>query len=325
MVFATSPAAPRLRAPFPWPGGKTSVAADVWARFGDVPNYVEPFFGSGAVLLKRPPPARPGRRIETVNDMDGLLVNFWRAMQADPQTVAHFADWPVSELDLHARHRRLVKSKADLAARLVADESYFDAETAGVWVWGLSCWIGTDFCADRQAKPRRMIPRGVDGWCYGALPRLTGHGGGVNVLNNPPGVFASLSERLRRVRIVCGDWRRVLTPAVTRYNGETAIFLDPPYGGVRDTVYSHDARGIAADVSEWAQEHGRVYRIAVCGLADEHANLTAYGWQEMTWRANGGYANQNRAAKSGGRTETIWFSPRCLNAPGLFDSIDPAT
>ena len=37
-----------LRAPFPWFGGKRRVAPEVWERFGDVPNYVEPFFGSGA-------------------------------------------------------------------------------------------------------------------------------------------------------------------------------------------------------------------------------------------------------------------------------------
>ena len=34
--------------------GKSRVADLVWKRFGDTPNYVEPFFGSGAVLLKRP-------------------------------------------------------------------------------------------------------------------------------------------------------------------------------------------------------------------------------------------------------------------------------
>ncbi len=42
-----------LKAPFPWFGGKSKVASLVWERFGDVQNYVEPFFGSGAVLLNR--------------------------------------------------------------------------------------------------------------------------------------------------------------------------------------------------------------------------------------------------------------------------------
>ena len=45
-----------LRAPFPWFGGKRKVADAVWQRLGRVGNYVEPFFGSGAVLLGRPSP-----------------------------------------------------------------------------------------------------------------------------------------------------------------------------------------------------------------------------------------------------------------------------
>jgi DNA adenine methylase len=45
----------QLEAPFPWFGGKRKVASLVWARFGEVVNYVEPFFGSGAVLLNWTP------------------------------------------------------------------------------------------------------------------------------------------------------------------------------------------------------------------------------------------------------------------------------
>jgi DNA adenine methylase len=67
----------KLKAPFPWFGGKSRVADLVWERFGDPVNYVEPFFGSGAVLLGRPTPART----ETVNDLDCFIANFWRAVQ----------------------------------------------------------------------------------------------------------------------------------------------------------------------------------------------------------------------------------------------------
>ena len=93
-----------LKAPFPYFGGKSKAAQIVWGRLGDVKNYVEPFFGSGAVLLARPHEPR----VETVNDLDGLLCNFWRAVQAAPDAVAEAADWPVSECDLHARHLVLV-------------------------------------------------------------------------------------------------------------------------------------------------------------------------------------------------------------------------
>ena len=77
-----------LKSPYPYFGGKARVAGDIWRRLGDVPNYVEPFFGSGAVLLARP--HAPGT--ETVNDLDGWLTNFWRAVRQDPDRVAAWAD-----------------------------------------------------------------------------------------------------------------------------------------------------------------------------------------------------------------------------------------
>lgn len=40
-----------LKAPFPWFGGKSRVAPIVWDRFGDVPNYVEPFLYHHGDLL----------------------------------------------------------------------------------------------------------------------------------------------------------------------------------------------------------------------------------------------------------------------------------
>lgn len=89
-----------LKSPFPWFGGKSKVSEIVWDRFGDVPNYCEPFFGSGAVLLNRP----HGQGTETINDLDCMVANFWRALQNDPDGVARHADNPVNEADQHARH-----------------------------------------------------------------------------------------------------------------------------------------------------------------------------------------------------------------------------
>ncbi len=42
------------KAPFPWFGGKSRAVHVIWPRFGQVRNYVEPFFGSGAILFNRP-------------------------------------------------------------------------------------------------------------------------------------------------------------------------------------------------------------------------------------------------------------------------------
>ena len=45
-----------------------------------VDNYVEPFAGSAAMLLGAP----EGNRVETINDFDGFVANFWRAIAHDP-------------------------------------------------------------------------------------------------------------------------------------------------------------------------------------------------------------------------------------------------
>ena len=72
-----------LKAPFPYFGGKSAVAARVWRALGDVRHYMEPFFGSGAVLLARPN-YNPSVHVETVCDKAPHLANVWRALQFAP-------------------------------------------------------------------------------------------------------------------------------------------------------------------------------------------------------------------------------------------------
>lgn len=258
-----------LKAPFPYMGGKSKVAAEVWKRFGDTPNYIEPFFGSGAVLLGRPP--FNGNRIETVNDIDGHIANVWRALQADPDAVAAYADWPVLELDLHARGDWLFyrEGAAEWAEQLRADPEFYDAKSAGWWVWFASCWIGPLPKGAAGSGVSRKLPhlgdagRGVSR----QLPHLGsagrgvarqrphlgsgGQGNGVHgsvsrqmPATNIGGVAANgngnrrlhltaymrqLAARLERVRVCCGDWSRITGPSVTTGHGLTAVFLDPPY------------------------------------------------------------------------------------------------
>ncbi len=389
-------AGPSLKAPFPWFGGKRLAAELVWARFGNVANYVEPFAGSLAVLLARP----HAPRVETVNDLDCYLSNFWRATQHDPEAVARYADWPVNEADLRARHQWLVLSaaSAEFRDRMRADPDYYDAKIAGWWCWGLCCWIGAGWCSGNPAaaapthasRPRlshATSSLGVIAGCQATqkLPDLTGHAGatgrgilasggprkkrsqqlpdlsgasgasgrGIHASAGPTkkrpqqsgdgfsagisascpeavrlewilGWFARLRDRLRQVRVCCGDWTRVCgSESVTTRIGLTGIFLDPPYSSAtgRDPdLYAEDCGQVAHAVRTYCLERGNDprLRIALCGYAGEHEELEEHGWSVARWRANGGYGNRSAKGLANRGKERIWFSPHCLSQRTLF-------
>ena len=300
-----------LRAPFPWFGGKSRVAHVVWDRFGDVPNYVEPFAGSLAVLLSRP--TAPGT--ETVNDLDTYLANFWRAVQADPVEVALWAGYPVNECDLHARHRWLVGIEPKFHEQMKADPDFYDPKVAGWWVWGVAQWIGSGWCS----KPGSRV-RG-DGAPSEQLPHLGNAGMGLHrklphLGDAGRGTLAwmlALAERLRRVRVACGDWQRILGPSVTEKHGVTGILLDPPYSDDEHTVDYAAGGDVAAAVAAWARENGDNpnLRIALCGYEGEHD--IPESWTKVEWKARGGYGSQgNGAGRENAGRERIWFSPACL-------------
>jgi len=304
------------RAPFPYFGGKSTIADVVWQRLGEVSNYVEPFCGSCAMLLKRPDPPQ----LETINDKDGMVANFWRAVQAAPDEVARYADWPVYENDLHARHVWLVGKKDSLQAHLEGDPDFFDAKVAGWWCWGMCCWIySSAFCTGQG--PWRVVD--------GRFVRLGGEEPGVlrSLIHLGPrrGVVRRncdvrqwmlyLANRFRYVRVCCGDWSRVCKPASTVTQGLTGVFLDPPYSakaGRTDSVYRCEDLHVANDVREWALAHGDDprLRIALCGYEGEHSMPDT--WECVAWKAQGGFAHKGKRAAKNAFRERIWFSPHCL-------------
>jgi hypothetical protein len=175
-----------------------------------------------------------------------------------------------------------------------------------------------------QKIQNQMPSLGNPGRGIGRYRIPAGHTETVNALAEmgderaPPcfGWFAALADRLRRTRIVCGDWQRVLTPTVlgtttTRNSGMVpcAVFLDPPYSdAVRvSNLYSVDDGSIASKVVDWAVAHGDDpdLRIAVCGYASEGHRFPS-GWTEHECKAGRGYGSKIRDQ------ERIWFSPHCL-------------
>jgi site-specific DNA-adenine methylase len=262
------PATEALSAPFSYYGGKRRVAPLVWAALGDPNLYIEPFFGSGAALLARPD--QPRREI--VNDIDGFVVNFWRAVQRDPVAVAKAAARPVYELDLCAWHRHLcaVGRKRRLLQRVAEDPKYSDAAIAGIWCWGLSIWIGGGFCAGEWHGPGDARNRGT-GLVEHKKPRLKPDGiVAVTRRNRVREIMEHLAHRLRHAVVVCGDWRRCFMPSDLKGRSDVGIFLDPPYAHTtgRDTkIYRHE-KADTSDVESFCEQYGhkRHVRIVLAGF-----------------------------------------------------------
>jgi DNA adenine methylase len=332
-----------VKAPFPWFGGKRRVADVVWAALGDVDNYVEPFAGSLATLLARP--VWHKRRAETVNDMDQFLSNFWRALAHDPEAVAVWADWPVNEADLFARHLWLVNEGRDRIARMDVDPDFYDAKVAGWWVWGINAWIGSGWCSGTGPHTYETSKRPHLGNAGQGVNRQRPHLGNALDEGTPDGAstvsvrtsgtpdriasFVELADRLRKVRVCCGDWSRVVTTGALNYGATKGVLLDPPYlGDVRTAdLYASDDHTIAGPVRDWAIANGDnpAMRIVLCGYEPEHIDHMPDTWQMVTYSASKSYGS----AAGGGvndanrHLERLWLSPHCLTTDNrLFG--DPA-
>ena len=84
-----------LTPPLKWHGGKYYLARRIVGLMPRHLHYVEPYFGGGATFLARDPndpslwlPPHKGVS-EVVNDLNGLLVNFWRTLK-DEAAFAQF-------------------------------------------------------------------------------------------------------------------------------------------------------------------------------------------------------------------------------------------
>lgn len=256
------------QAPFPWFGGKSRAAELIWSRFGDVPNYVEPFAGSLAVLLW------------------GLCMWIGGGWCTEKSCAKNKPEWNarpslMAELGVHRWRKWPMLQKGGIGVH-------------------------------RRCLPQQMPAVGGDG---------SGSGRGVHRWEKNGQLlqwFTELAERLRRVRVCCGDWSRVLTRTPTTYVGVTGVLLDPPYSaeaGRHEEIYATEDLDVAHAVRQWAKgnENDPKLRIALCGYDGEH---DMPGWECVSWKANGGYGNQSggRGKANAGR-ERIWFSPHCLR-PG---------
>lgn len=85
-----------------YPGSKWSMAEEIVKLMPKHKAYLEPFFGSGAVFFSKPKDI-----VETINDIDGRLVNLFRVMRDNPERLQYLV-----EHTLYSREEYLMSIEA---------------------------------------------------------------------------------------------------------------------------------------------------------------------------------------------------------------------
>lgn len=178
-------------------GGKTRLArriADLLPRHG---HYVEPFAGSLAVLLAKEP-----SKMETVNDLDGLLMTFWRVLREQPDELMR-----VCALTPYSRGEYLEARAADLG-RLD------DIEVARL-VW-------LQIAQGRGGTMRQT------GWRMFVNPNGSSIPMG-DYLEAYVNRMAAAAQRLHHVSLEC----RPALEVIAQYGSDPGccLYVDPPYLG----------------------------------------------------------------------------------------------
>ena len=186
-----------IRPPMPYSGGKQRVAAAIADLLPPHKSYVEPFAGALSVLLAKQP-----AEMETINDINGDLVTFWRVLRDQPAELER-----VCALTPHSR--------AEYRASWDRPEDLGDIERARrVWV---------NLTQSRGSRMARSGWRFVHGGNRLALSAY---------LDGYVARMADVAERLRSVSLECRDALDVI-----RAYGlpDAVLYVDPPY--LADTRY----------------------------------------------------------------------------------------
>ena len=274
---------PQTKPPFAYYGGKTTLAEKIVALLPEHSHYVEPFAGSLAVLL-----AKRSATWETVNDLDGDLMTFWRVLRDRPLELARAA-----MLTPHAR--------AELAAAADLDVPDEVERARRVWV-RLS-----------QSRGNTMRNVAAGDWRYRQDPKM-----GTSM---PDYVTAyarrieACAARLKNVSLECRDALDV----IREYGKHEAvcIYADPPYLGTTRrtrTNYRHEMTGDSAHQDFAAALHACEASVVISGYASPLYEELFDGWHATKLKG------PTTLSGDTDRVEVLW-SNRPLGEATLFDGL----
>ena len=276
-----------MRGPIRWFGGKGRMVAKILPLMPPCRRYCEPFCGAASMFFARDPV-----EVETLNDLDGGLIGFFRAL-ADPEQFERFYR-RVALLPYSAE----LRNEATLRWRNEGDP----AERAAWW-----------FVVARQSFSGRFEA----GWSSNVTASSRGRADTVNswllCIERLPETHA----RLQGAQIENADWRIVLD----RYDTpETLMYCDPPYVAStrRSGGYAHEMT--VGDHGELVAALLRLKGMAVVSGYDHpvYAPLTDAGWAKYGFETACYAAGRTRASRLQGkgaalanapRTESVWVKP----------------
>lgn len=324
-----------LKPPFQFFGRKDYVAPLVWQFLGDVKVYCEPFGGSLAVLLGRPN-YDIHSHYEIVGDINGLIVNCYRAIRAAPRTVAEILDkYNWSECDVIAAVKELKQWAASgNVNKLQASLDYYDARIAALFIGATSYLLSPTpsftSTTNRYYATNWLLSR-KDGQF------VVGDDGFVRNIAIRDSLIA-IANRLKYVRIFCRDWKETISIAIAlarKIQQNIGVFLDPPYLPVNADNLHGDYEQIKAlrdDLLQWCIEKGQQnnVRIVLTGY-EEYEELAEHGWrvynfskQQTSLRNTAKSYDINDQHEFNRFRERIYVSPNCLDPLGFnLDDLPP--
>lgn len=231
-----------MKALLKYPGGKWKCAEWIIEHFPEHKVYCEPFFGSGAVFFKKMP-----SYIETINDVDGNIVNLFRVCRKHPEELATAINMtPFSREEFENCYEIGVDDSIERARRtLVRYHQSFGTTNSSKKSWRNVQTYGGPRCATM--------------WNY------------------LPGTVIEVCERLKDAQIENIDALKL----VKRYNSEdTLIYCDPPYLQElrKKNMYAHEMK---------REEHIRLLellkesksKVIISGYDSELYNEILKGWR----------------------------------------------
>lgn len=265
-----------MKPPLNYYGGKISLGEQIGNLLPPHRHYVEPFAGSLAVLLAKTPSVA-----ETVNDIDGDLVAFWRVLRDNPEALIHAAS-----MTPHSRQEHQESYSLD-----GCDEV---EQARRIWV------------RLTQGRAGRLDKTG---WRFSiAADRFVSLSGTLDIYVER---MKTAAQRLRHVTIECRDALEIIE--LYGRHPDVCIYADPPYvGSTRSTGYRHEMRDDSAH--EELAEALQACKASVV-LSGYHSPLYERLYDEWNVRTFAAISDQGLTDRH--RTEVIW-SNRDIEPTDLF-------